>query len=64
MVRGHLATKWLSVMIKKSQVNSTTGSFYSETTSNTFDDPKGFVSSDDTEIVDGDFREIDETKEK
>jgi len=67
-VRGYLATKWLGMMMKKSQTRQSSGSFYSQTTynatSNAFNDPKGVVSGDDTEIVDGDFREIDETKEK
>jgi len=67
-VRGYLATKWLGLMMKKSQASQSSGAFYSQTNynanANKFDDPKGFVSSDDTDIVDGDFREIDETKEK
>jgi len=67
-VRRYLATKWLSSMVRKLQVNSTPGAFHSETkynaSSNTFDEPKGFVTKGDADIVDGDFQEIDETKEK
>lgn len=72
-VRQFLAAKWVNAMILKSQKQAGSGSFYGQTsdsqkeyntTSTTFDQPKAFVTSDDADIVDGDFREIDETKEK
>ncbi|MFT7184933.1 MAG: UPF0716 protein FxsA [Pseudohongiellaceae bacterium] len=66
-VRRYLAAKWMDSMMRKSQVNAASGTFYSQTehsaTSNTFNEPKGSITSEDADIVDGDFREIDETKE-
>jgi len=67
-VRGFLAAKWVSSMMRKSQLHGASGSFYSQTTysatSNSFDDRKEFMTPKEADIVEGDFREIDDNKDK
>ena len=68
-VRQYLAAKWLRTMMAKSQgKGGTSHTFYSETTSSTtsndFDERRMFMVNKGAEIEDGDFREIDDHKDK
>lgn len=68
MVRAYLAEKWLASMLRRSQVNTASSSFYGQenysNSSRTFDERKRSVIKEERDIVEGDFREIDETPEK
>jgi len=67
-VRNYLAKKWLGAMMRKSQVSGASGVFYSQATSSetskTFNERKAFMESKEGDVVDGDFQEIDNNKDK
>jgi UPF0716 protein FxsA len=67
-VRYYLAAKWIGSMVRKSQEGSVSGAFYTQSnysaTSNKSDGSNRFVTRGDSDIVDGEFHEIDKTKEK
>ena len=67
-VRQYLAAKWLSEMMKRTQGGGASTAFYAETsyrtTSDSFDERKAFMTGEEVDIVDGDFSEIDDRKDK
>ena len=67
-IRGFLANKWVIMMMKKSQAHNGSASFYTQTTyrsdSNYNTVPKDMRAINESDIVEGEFSEIDENQEK
>jgi len=68
-VRGAISKKWLKLMMKNSMTNGQAGAFYSQTSySASSARPNTVESTENAEIIEGDYREIDvnadENKEK